>query len=359
MFLVWALLPVSMLLVLAPQRFAMRYFIPFFPPAFILGARFLSDFADAASRFLTRLSAARVIRSPKPCILIALVVPQLVISTLPIHVMVNSEITIDGYWFIHGYKEAGLYFQENTIPNVTLATNTHSPVLKFYSWRNVSQPIDELDVEERRVDYIVIHASPELVQEIGPFEEGVFKTIQDPEGPLELVNNYPPFSETKAYNMVKTFSDGRGNVIVWIFEKDPALMLVVETEHATVSAGVSLDQDLKDDSGDSMALDFQNEWIKYEFVASSYFLPGKYRAIVRARDLNQVEDDFVFVFRDFTSDVDISEREFITLGNNFTQYAIGFRIETEDLLNHVGFWIYKGTSIANTIWVDYVLILKE
>lgn len=359
LFLCWSALPISILLILAPMRFAMRYFIPFFPPIFILGARFISDFANAINRFLIQFGVVKIIRSPKPIILLALIVPQLVSSGVQIPEMVNSEITVDGYWFIHGYKETGLYFRENTTPNITIATNTHQPVLKFYSQRSVSQPISAEDVEEGQADYIVIHASPELVKNIGPFEEGILKTIQDPEYCLELLTNYPSYSETKAYTMVKAFTDEQGNVIVWIFEKNPTLVMVTEAEHTTVSAGVSIDRNLTNDSGDSMTLDFENEWVKYDFVAGSYLLPGKYKTLVRAKDLNQVKDDFVFVFKDFTNEADLSERKFITLGSEFAQYTIDFEIEEEDLMNSVGFWIYKGTQITNTIWIDYVLILRE
>ena len=135
--------------------------------------------------------------------------------------------------------------------------------------------------------------------------------------------------------------------------------LFKEAEDASLYSGATVDDTQTDDSGNSVLLDAQYEIVIWEMNPNTLPL-GRYIAYVRAKDSNQVADDLQFRVFNETDDRYLNEEgdyaEF-KLTSTFDYYGIVFDITEDDADDWIRFWARKATTSANSIWIDYFLII--
>jgi len=136
--------------------------------------------------------------------------------------------------------------------------------------------------------------------------------------------------------------------------------LFKEAEDATLGGGATVDTTQTDDSGDSVLLDAQNEYVKY-IVTSITDLPrGRYIAFVRAKDTNQISNDLRMWIYNATDGRYLHEENDVirfTLAGTFDYYGTIFDITDDEQGDTIDIYCGKDTSTANSIYVDYFLII--
>lgn len=133
--------------------------------------------------------------------------------------------------------------------------------------------------------------------------------------------------------------------------------LFKEAEDATLLNGATVDTTQSDDSGDSVLLDSDGERCKYTF---SDLPVGRYIAFVRAKDTNQISNDLEFSVYNRTDGRYISEEgeaTFETLTGSFAYYGRVFDITEDDIGDELELFTEKATANANSIYIDYFLII--
>ena len=88
---------------------------------------------------------------------------------------------------------------------------------------------------------------------------------------------------------------------------------------------------------------------------------GRYLCIIRAKDTDQVNNDFVLRARNQTDGTKLQEENdnrFVQLTSSFAYYQIVFDVTENDIQDDVRIpWVSKATATENTIFVDYFLII--
>jgi hypothetical protein len=111
--------------------------------------------------------------------------------------------------------------------------------------------------------------------------------------------------------------------------------------------------------GNKLQLDALNEYWQYIWTTDN--LPaGRYRFIIRAKDSNQVADDFGINAYNQTDSVYISEDQGIktfTLTGSWAYYSVIFEINADDSGDTLRVNAKKMTAGANTIDIDHILIV--
>jgi len=136
--------------------------------------------------------------------------------------------------------------------------------------------------------------------------------------------------------------------------------LFKEAENATLGSGATVDTTQTDDSGDSVLLDAQNESISYYFTGVTDLPKGRYIAFIRAKDTNQVTNDFrLHVQNDTDGRILNEEGGFVykTLTSSFSYYGVVFDITDDDDGDTCRVTALKAQTDANSIYVDYFLIV--
>lgn len=132
--------------------------------------------------------------------------------------------------------------------------------------------------------------------------------------------------------------------------------LFKESEDCTLEGGATVDTTQDDDSGDSVLADAQGEGYSTTFVAYTDLPSGTYRLFVRAKDSNQVSNDLRIRVRNTTDAVTLAE-ETKTLSADFDYYYVDFTIDEDDEDDTIEIRVTKDTTNANSIWLDYHLIV--
>lgn len=138
--------------------------------------------------------------------------------------------------------------------------------------------------------------------------------------------------------------------------------LFKEAEDATLSGGATAVVDAAASNGEAAMLDAQNEAVTYNVTAGTDLPAGRYLAVFRIRDINQVADDIVMSLRNsidgvFRSEKAVNIRKTVTA--TYAYYSEFFHISDTDVsgTDNIQLQIYKGTANANEIYVDYILII--
>ena len=136
--------------------------------------------------------------------------------------------------------------------------------------------------------------------------------------------------------------------------------LFKEAEDAVQSTGVTVDTTQTDDSGDSVVLDAQSEFVEYQITGITDLPKGRYIMFVRAKDSAQVADDLhLVVFKENGGVTYLNEENadtFHTLTSSFAYYGIVFDITENEDGDLIHLRARKDTATTNTIWIDYFLI---
>ena len=133
-----------------------------------------------------------------------------------------------------------------------------------------------------------------------------------------------------------------------------------EAEIATLAGGADT-ADVAGDSGTSARLNAQNETVTYTVTAGTHFPAGRYVAIFRVEDTNQVAGDVgVRVYNDtdgvFCNEEGAEVAKTVTAA--WLYYILVFDITAADVTGTdlISLRVKKLTATANTIYVDYFMV---
>lgn len=136
--------------------------------------------------------------------------------------------------------------------------------------------------------------------------------------------------------------------------------LFKEAEDATYGGGADV-VNLADDSGSSVRLNAQNEYVQWFLNPISDYLPnGRYIALIRMKDTNHVANDphlFVFNYNDSTYLNEENGEVLRTLTADWLYYQLVFDVNDDDSGDSCAIGVRKNLATANTIYVDYFLIV--
>lgn len=141
--------------------------------------------------------------------------------------------------------------------------------------------------------------------------------------------------------------------------------LFEEAEDGNLAGGATTDSDAgaMGASGNSwVVLDAQNEEINYQITAGTDLPEGRYLAVWRIQDLNQVASDVILYAwnsTDSTRREEIHAEEVKTATGAWAFYSYVFDILSTDISDGdtIAIGCKKATANANEIYVDYVLLV--
>lgn len=149
-------------------------------------------------------------------------------------------------------------------------------------------------------------------------------------------------------------------IVVGLVTFSRVVSLYTEAEDETLGGGAGT-SDEGDDSGESAELDAQNETVTWTLNPINNYLPkGRYLALFRIKDANQVADDVglrVYNDSDSTYLNEENAQTTKTATASFAYYQTIFDIDGDDLGDSVSLRVIKVTATANTIYVDYFLLV--
>jgi len=147
---------------------------------------------------------------------------------------------------------------------------------------------------------------------------------------------------------------------IFLIPFSQVVYLFKEAEDATLGGGATVDTTQTDDSGDSVLLDAQYEKVTYYFTGITDLPKGRYLAVFRAKDTNQVANDVLARVHNTTEDRYLNEENsnvYLTLTSSFAYYFLVFDITDDDDGDSLEIKVQKDTASANSIYVDYFLII--
>jgi len=138
--------------------------------------------------------------------------------------------------------------------------------------------------------------------------------------------------------------------------------LFEEAEDATLGGGATAVADAGASGGQAALLDAQTEYVRYDFTAGTDLPSGRYLAVVRVRDTNQVADDVELKITNFTDAEQRGERgEPVNFqaAAAYAYYSEFFDITDADATgtDAMRITVTKDQAAANDIYVDYILII--
>jgi len=138
--------------------------------------------------------------------------------------------------------------------------------------------------------------------------------------------------------------------------------LFEEAEDATLGGGATAVADAGASGGQAALLDAQTEYVRYDFTAGTDLPSGRYLAVVRVRDLNQVADDVELKITNFTDTEQRGEQgEPVNFqaAAAYAYYSEFFDITDADAAgtDAMRITVTKDQAAANDIYVDYILII--
>ena len=178
-----------------------------------------------------------------------------------------------------------------------------------------------------------------------------------PDASIYLTHYYHPRIVWNDF-LASDMNEGFINVNLVPFSK--VSNLFKEAEDVTLSSGATVDTTQTDDSGDSVLLDVQYDWVKYTFKGGTDLPKGRYIAFVRAKDTNNIPNDFWIQVYNETDAKFIDEAKggkLYTLSSDFAYYSLVFDITDDDVGDTLRILAEKDKADANSIYVDYFLIV--
>jgi len=145
------------------------------------------------------------------------------------------------------------------------------------------------------------------------------------------------------------------------FYGDPVLYADAETDEdsrITLSTGAEI-VDVTGDYFKSVALDAQNEKVYLDLTGITDLPKGRYVALVRAKDTNNVSDDLELSVTNFTDSTYLNEENTTakkTLTSSFAFYGVIFDVTDDEEDDTIRIIANKQLSTANTIYIDYFVI---
>ncbi len=143
------------------------------------------------------------------------------------------------------------------------------------------------------------------------------------------------------------------------FDDDDHLFL--EAENGTYGGTTTTDTGQSDDSGDSAQMLVNPDYVRYSFTAGTDLPAGRYLAIFRIKDLNQVTNGVgIRVYNDSDSEYRNEEnaQRAITVTASFAYYQLVFDITDEDVTGTDTIFLECQQILAsNDVWCDYFLII--
>ena len=154
---------------------------------------------------------------------------------------------------------------------------------------------------------------------------------------------------------------GSGVIYVSLVPYSLIADLFKEAEVATLAGGADT-EDLADDSGTSARLNAQNETVAYTVVGGTDIPEGRYLAVFRIKDTNQVAGDVGIQV--YNTDDSIHRNEKMaevakTVTVAFVYYSLVFDVNAADVsgTDNIELRVKKLLATANVIYVDYFLIV--
>ena len=135
---------------------------------------------------------------------------------------------------------------------------------------------------------------------------------------------------------------------------------LTEAELAALSAGAEVDTGLVDDSGDSVLLSSQGDWVALYLTGGSELPPGRYKLFLRAKQEGDAEGDLGLSARNLTDGRDLAVppgQVAATPGQEFSYLVLPFEVREADEGDTLELKAEKLTAAANSIWVDYFAII--
>ena len=138
--------------------------------------------------------------------------------------------------------------------------------------------------------------------------------------------------------------------------------LFIEAEDATRVGGATIEADGAASGGQTVEMNAQNETNYYEFNAGTDLPEGRYIAVFRLRDTNQVAGDVGLRVRNTTAGQQRNEENVynnITITAAYLYYGIVFDITAADVsgTDNLRIQVNKQTAGANSIFNDYFLVI--
>jgi len=113
---------------------------------------------------------------------------------------------------------------------------------------------------------------------------------------------------------------------------------------------------------DAVVLDTQNEWVRYIFTAGTDLSEGRYLAVIRAKDTDQVASDVEILFVNqsdgqYRNQENVEQNKTVTAA--FAYYCGVVDVKAQDATDKDTFVfnVKKDTVTENTIFVDYFLFI--
>lgn len=142
-----------------------------------------------------------------------------------------------------------------------------------------------------------------------------------------------------------------------------AEVLIVDGLHLYIGTTTSRGRGETLSGGSAVVLDADEELSYDTIIVGGETLPkGRYLLLARAKDTEQIADDFRMNVRNNTDGVYVHESNdfegtWKTLTASFAYYQLVFDIADSDLGDNLYLRCYKRTASENTIFVDYFLIV--
>ena len=136
--------------------------------------------------------------------------------------------------------------------------------------------------------------------------------------------------------------------------------LFKEAENGVLSGSAVIDTTQTDDSGDSVRLDNQSDQVAWAQAGADYAIlpPGTYRVFFRLKDLNQVAGDVELLIH--KTDINFVYQGVDTVTTTaaaaFDYYYMDIVVDGNTVYG-IAPGVKKVTTAANSIWVDYFLIV--
>jgi hypothetical protein len=113
---------------------------------------------------------------------------------------------------------------------------------------------------------------------------------------------------------------------------------------------------------DAVVLDTQNEWVRYIFTAGTDLSEGRYLAVIRAKDTDQVASDVEILFVNqsdgqYRNQENVEQNKTVTAA--FAYYCCVIDVKAQDVTDTDTFVfnVKKDTVTENTIFIDYFLLI--
>lgn len=177
--------------------------------------------------------------------------------------------------------------------------------------------------------------------------------------------NIPPDDDFRTYEGRGTYFRDivyvnmlRTKIYIGIIPFDEVAYLFIEAEDATLGSGASAAVDATASNGEAALLNAFGEYVRTNIITNLQV--GRYLAVARMKDTNQVASDCEFYVYNSTDGVFRNEenaKAYLTLTADWVYYSLVFDVTEDDNGDTFYIEVRKGTGGANSIYVDYFLVI--